>query len=258
MGMRPTYWWPYNGSTPNEARVDALLALFDLPPARRPSLFTLYISIVDSAGHSYGPDAAQVNSALRQADDTIGRLVEGLRVRGAADKANIIVVADHGMATISDSRIVRLDQLIDTARVDIVAQGPNAMLNVRGGDPRLVDEVVRNLSAGPPQVRAWRKDRIPVRLHYGTNRRVAEVVATVDSGWMLQTSPTISYRGTHGYDPADADMAALFIAHGPSFRTGSALASFENVHLYALFCKLLGLVAAPSNGTAQVFAPILR
>lgn len=62
----------------------------------RPSFITLYMSIVDHAGHSNGPDSIEVEKALRAADEYVGILMEGLRLRNLQNCVNIIMVADHG------------------------------------------------------------------------------------------------------------------------------------------------------------------
>ena len=65
-------------------------------------------------------------------------------------------------------------------------------------------------------------------------------------------------RGAHGFDPADPSMRALFIAHGPAFRNGVELAPFENVDVYPLLAKLLGLPARANDGTLDSVLPALR
>ena len=57
---------------------------------------TLYIDIVDKAGHRYGPDAAGLNEALIESDRIMGILMDGLKLRGLENCVNLIVLADHG------------------------------------------------------------------------------------------------------------------------------------------------------------------
>ena len=48
--------------------------------------------------------------------------------------------------------------------------------------------------------------------------------------------------GAHGFDPAQVpDMKASFFAAGPDIRAGATVAPFENVDIYPLVAKLLGL-----------------
>ena len=65
-------------------------------------------------------------------------------------------------------------------------------------------------------------------------------------------------RGSHGYDPATAEMRAIFIASGPSFRNGVELPAFDNVDVYPLLARLLGLDHQPRDGDPATLLPALR
>jgi hypothetical protein len=43
-------------------------------------------------------------------------------------------------------------------------------------------------------------------------------------------------------------MAATFIANGPAFRAGTRLKSFDNVDVYPLLAKLVGVTPQPNDG----------
>ena len=62
----------------NSRRVQQVLQWLQLPVAQRPNLITFYFSDVDSAGHDFGPDSAEVNAAIGKIDKEIGQLLEGL------------------------------------------------------------------------------------------------------------------------------------------------------------------------------------
>jgi hypothetical protein len=58
-------------------------------------------------------------------------------------------------------------------------------------------------------------------------------------------------------------MKALFVAAGPDIRTGIVLEPFENVNVYPLVAKILGLniknlKTGPIDGTLNVLGGILR
>ena len=63
--------------------------------------------------------------------------------------------------------------------------------------------------------------------------------------------------GEHGYDPADPQMAALFIAHGPSFLRGVVLPPFDNVDVYPLLAGLIGVTPLPNDGNLADLKPAL-
>jgi len=53
-------------------------------------------------------------------------------------------------------------------------------------------------------------------------------------------------------------MRALFIAEGPDIRPGSKLEPFENVNVYPLVAKILGLQAPQVDGALNVLSKILK
>jgi predicted AlkP superfamily pyrophosphatase or phosphodiesterase len=65
-------------------------------------------------------------------------------------------------------------------------------------------------------------------------------------------------RGSHGYDPADPSMRALFIAQGPAFRQGMEIAPFDNVDVYPLLAKLIGIEPKANDGEIAPLLPALK
>lgn len=53
-------------------------------------------------------------------------------------------------------------------------------------------------------------------------------------------------------------MAATFIAAGPAIRAGVVLPAFDNVDVYPLLMRLLGLAPLPSDGDIAPLLPALR
>lgn len=251
-GRHPDYWLPYDGKVTPDQRVDQVLAWLDLPPAQRPSFLTLYFDEVDHAGHAHGPHSPEVDQALRDTDAALARLVAGLRQRGLFDRMNIIVVADHGMASVPLANSVLIDKLIPLDQVHVVDLGI-----VAGFDPRPGDDfaaIEHTLEQPQQHMQCWDKTRIPARLHYGSNPRVPQLVCLADVGWRITTADYLAKHqghisiGEHGYDNADPRMGALFIAHGPAFRVGLRYPEFPNVDVYPLMTHLLGIPAGRNDG----------
>ena len=60
-------------------------------------------------------------------------------------------------------------------------------------------------------------------------------------------APTV---GNHGFDPyMMPTMKAVFYAEGPDIRAGVKLKPFENVNVYPLLVKILGLDSPPVDGS---------
>ncbi|MBA2684469.1 MAG: alkaline phosphatase family protein [Gemmatimonadaceae bacterium] len=255
-GVRPSRWHSYDHGIPFTARVDTLLAWLDLPVAERPRLVMGYFEEPDTQGHRYGPDAPQAKQAVLRVDSALARLVRGLERRGMYDSVDIVVVADHGMALISTANVVYLDDVVDSARVKVVTLSPNLSISARDGDNDALLVKLKKL----PHVTAWKKGDIPARLHYGTNPRITPIVAVTDPGWMIawRHGRQLDVLGEHGYDNANLDMRALFVAHGPDFKAGTTIDAFPNVDVYSLLARLLGVTPAPNDGTIAPFAGALR
>ena len=90
------------------------------------------------------------------------------------------------------------------------------------------------------------------------------VLAVADDGWEISTrgyfdSHPEAYTGAqHGYDNEAVSMRAFFLAAGPSFREGIAVPPFQNVHVYEMLCRILGVPPAPNDGSLDSVRAMLR
>ncbi|HSJ77761.1 MAG TPA: ectonucleotide pyrophosphatase/phosphodiesterase [Erythrobacter sp.] len=237
-GQRPRDWLRFDQNVGNVQRVNTLLDWLRRPAAIRPAFATLYFDTVDTQGHRFGPDSAEVNAAVAEVDARIGDLVDGAAAMGVT--VNLVIVADHGMRQVDEARVIQLDGLIDRESYIAVEAGPYAAIEpVTGTD----DRVAKALLVPHEHMTCQRKEDLPARLRYGTNPRVAAIICLAENGWtILSGEPTYPVSGgAHGYDNADPEMLALFIAHGPAFAQGAQVPVFDNVAVAALLRAVLGL-----------------
>lgn len=260
-GVRPTYWMPFDRTFSADARVDTVLSWLDLPSARRPRFITLYFDQVDRAGHDYGPDSPEVDAMLRQVDVALGRLVDGLAVRGLSNRLNLVVVSDHGLTASSVERTIVADDIVDLQRVHPVNYGVVAGFAPAPRQWRYADAT---LLRPHDHMQCWRRTQIPARFHYGSNPRIPPIVCLAAPGWTITSSAQLKERaddfsrGEHGYDNELPDMRALFIASGPAFRHGVRVPEFDNVDVYPLLAHLLRIRPARNDGNAQTMHGMLR
>lgn len=267
-GSHPDEWKTFDGAVTPDQRVDQILTWLDEPVATRASFLTLYFDTVDHAGHDYGPDSPQVNAELRATDGAMARLVAGLKQRGLFDRINMIVLADHGMASVPLANSVMIDQLIPIDSVQTVSMGILAGFNPAADTPaakRAFADVEHTLERPQKHMRCWDKTRVPARLAYGHNPRVPQLLCLADVGWRVTTAEHIASHkggrvslGEHGYDNADPLMQALFVAHGPAFRVDAKVPAFPNVDVYPLMTHLLDLPAAPNDGNYESVKGMLK
>lgn len=254
-GTRPSDWLRFDQNISNAQRVRTVIDWLRRPEAIRPALVTLYFDTVDTAGHRFGPDSEQVNTAIADVDARIGDLVKEIGELGQA--ANFVILADHGMRQTDGSRVIQLDDFIDRESYIAVEVGPYAAIEpITGTDSRVADALL----VPHDHMDCARKEDLPERLHYGTNPRVAAIVCIAENGWTILAGPP-RYPvegGAHGYDNADPEMLALFIASGPAFATGVKLPVFDNVDVAPLLREVLDLPQDPNlDGTLAPVQPAL-
>ena len=250
-GMRPQDWLQFNQALSDLQRVDSVIDWLRRPAETRPRFVTLYFDEVDTAGHEYGPDDQRTTDAAASADKAIGRLREELAKLG--QPANFIIVADHGMAAISQDRLIVLDTFSNPDDYDVVEDGVYASINPKAGKQAAVEKTL--LGAHGPHLICYRKAEVPERLHYGKNPRVPAILCLPDAGWTVVVRPpkhTVE-GGAHGYDSDAPEMRALFVASGPAIKPIGKIPTFDNVDVAPLLRDLIGL--PPGQGLDGDDAP---
>lgn len=259
-GVRPGRWSQFDSEVAIDERVDRVLGWLSEPPATRPRLATLYFEHLDSAGHRNGPHAPETLEVLARMDAAIGRLVDGLAARGLADQVDLVVVSDHGMAEVPAGQVIAVEDMVDPADAELVSAGQSVGFAPRAGR---VEAAETRLLGRHGHYECWRRDELPERWEYGTHPRVPPVVCQMDEGWDALPREYAGRaaertRGSHGFDPALPSMRAIFIADGPSFADGKVVPAIDNVDVYPLLARLLGIDQAPNDGDPAALLPALR
>jgi predicted AlkP superfamily pyrophosphatase or phosphodiesterase len=266
-GKYATFWRNYNGDVPPEMRVDHVLGWLDHPADKRPTVITMYFSDTDDVGHAFGPDAEETRYAVRNVDRYVKQLVDGLAKRGIDDRVNIIVVSDHGMAARDQRNAVIMDDYFDTTDKTladpILTTGEIWQIFPKPGKEDLIMEGLKPIK----NATCWQKADLPARFHYD-GPRVAPIICSSDEGWNMTSRKRFEdtkkawdfdqTRGSHGYDNRYQSMQATFVAHGPAFKSGYVAEPFENIHVYEIMCKILGLKPAKNDGDLGKVRGVLR
>lgn len=263
-GLRPTRWLPFDDKIPSADRVDGLLGWLDAPAAQRPRLLTLYFSAVDTAGHELGPDDPGMQRAITEVDQAIARLLAGLATRGLRERTNLVIVSDHGMSPISPERVIFLEDLVDPATVEVEVTGTYAGLRPKPGTRSAAELAAAIRAKAPPQLKVYERGHLPERFHFDGSPRIPAVMLVTDDQWCIERKagwPAFAAhykKGNHGWDNATPNMGALFIAQGPAFRTGVELPPMDNIHVYNVVCRVLGLKPAPNDGDDRLARAVIR
>jgi predicted AlkP superfamily pyrophosphatase or phosphodiesterase len=255
-GERPTYYLHYDGLVPNEERLQQVIAWLKLPAAQRPHFITLYFSDVDHQGHVNGPDSPEVADAVHQLDSVVGELeadLKQLRLR-----VDLFVVADHGMAA-REGDPIDLDRYADLSAFKTV----NSLLYAP--DDAAAVEADQQLSGASDKFKVYRRSALPARFHLEDNPRLGDPVVLPTGPYIIRAHPPADTgkpqtlnKGEHGYDPATMkEMRAIFFAEGPDIRARYQLKPFENVNIYPLLARILGLRIGKVDGRLEVLQGIL-
>jgi predicted AlkP superfamily pyrophosphatase or phosphodiesterase len=154
--------------------------------------------------------------------------------------------------------VVAVEDMVPVEDAAVVSIGQSVGIAPRAGREEAAE---KRLLGRHNHYQCWRKNELPARWHYGRNARVPPIVCQMDEGWDaipaagMAKRALAATRGSHGYDPALASMRAAFIASGPAFRKGVVIAPFENVDVYPLMARLLGIPARENDGDITPLLP---
>lgn len=256
-GVRPTYYYKYNQSTPNETRVKQVKAWLDLPPEKRPHLIFLYFSDVDSAGHKFGPDSKEVKEAVFKVDRAIAQLQEELKETNLP--VNLIIASDHGMQKIDSKKVELIDEYSDLTQVKVVGFGPQVLIYTK--DPLKTEKVYQELKAKAQHFKVYKRQEIPARFHYSKNARAGDLLLVAEAPYSIGIRSDHRIEGgNHGFDPDTTNsMRGIFYAMGPNVKTQVKLKPFRNVNIYPWVMKILGLkILEPVDGNVEVLKEIYQ
>jgi predicted AlkP superfamily pyrophosphatase or phosphodiesterase len=120
----------------------------------------------------------------------------------------------------------------------------------------------------PPNAKIYRKSELPARFKYGKHPRIAPLLVLPDPGSIIMKRKDYDKAkkdgnldknfGAHGYDNQLESMRATFIAHGSAFKKGVVVEPFENIQIYNLMAKILGLTPAKNDGDFNLVKGFLK
>ena len=245
---RPDYVEHFVYTRPYDERINGALNWLELPYDQRPHFITLYFDATDTSGHNYGPNSKEVNQSIAMEDSLIGKLFSGLKKLNLLDSTNVIIVSDHGMTELSKDRVINIDELLKGFKFKTSDKGTMMFIYP---DEAEKNSVYQKLKDSEKNYKVYWKKDLPDYLHYKSNPWVAEIVVISDLGYSLFDEKDIAKYskkfpgGNHGYDPTNIDMHGIFYAVGPDFKSDYTCGTIENINIYPLLAKLLGIY--PNN-----------
>lgn len=261
-GKRPTYYYPYHEKFKPSEKVDKVISWLKLPENQRPHFITLYFPEVDGAGHHFGPEAGETETAVRTIDKAIGDLVQKVKDLGLKN-VNYIFVSDHGMIQVDSGSPLGIPEILfDKKRFDFY--NAQTLLRVYVKNPDEVKAVFKQLKAGKTgDYEVYLDKKLPKYLHFATRddrySRIGQILLIPKAPKIFLEKNQKTSVGKHGYDPKLVpEMKAAFFAWGPEFKNNVVIDEFSNVNVYPLVAEILGLkIEQPVDGKLKVLQKIL-
>lgn len=246
-GQYPSFWKKYDQKVPFADRIDTVIHWLNLPIDQRPRLIAWYYHEPDLMAHRDGPTGARTMALVEEIDSLIGIYLQKIAALPHADKINLMIVSDHGMADISPDRYINLNEYVNRDWFELITGG-SPVYSLKPKE-EFYEHAIASLKA-IPNLTAWRRSEISARLHYGSNPRIQDVVIEAAAGYSVGFASDGSRftGGTHGYDNQNPDMHGIFFAKGPAFKKGYKHKAFQNTNLYTIITHILGLEPAETDG----------
>lgn len=254
--MSPSTFKEYDDTVSYATRIATVVDWLQLPEAERPHLITLYFDQPDATGHDFGPLSNQNREMVAQMDAIIGQLDQQLASLPIANEINLIVVSDHGMAPISnDKRVAVLEYLKPEWYGYAAVINPIMSIEAKVGYKNEIAKALKEV----PNIKWYPSNKVPKRLHFGTNPRALDFIIEAQKGYSLVYKPENTVKGgTHGYDNTMPEMQAIFYAKGPNFAQNKVVKSFRNVSVYPLIAHILGLKVGTIDGDFKEVKALLK
>lgn len=260
-GQDPTCYAPYSSKVSTAQRINIVMEWLKLPTEKRPHYINTYIAIIDSAGHSAGPDSKEVREAVLEADREVGRLWDFIKKSDLP--INIVITSDHGMQENFQDKIIFLGDKANLSGFKWSDKGAAVMLY--HDDEARVQETYRQLKSNESNYKVYLRKDIPEEFHLTNNDRVGDILVVSELGHYITDrnfNPSKPYRiggGSHGWPVNNKAMHALFIAAGSHIvKRRSAIPEFSNIDVYPFVMEILGVATSvPFDGTATTLRPYL-
>ena len=261
--FRPTYYYPYHEKfSPNE-KVDKVVNWLKLPEENRPHFITLYFPEVDAAGHHFGPDSKETETAILIIDEAVGNLVKKVNALKLKN-VNFVFVSDHGMIKVdSESPLEIPEILLDKERFDFY--NSQTLLRVFVKNETEVKDVYKELQSKKDEnYSVYLTKKMPKYLRFSSKddryNRIGQIILIPKAPKIFLEKGKKTSIGKHGYDPKIVpEMKATFYAWGPAFKNNLKINEFSNVNIYPMVAEILGLkIDEPIDGNIRVLKKILK
>lgn len=228
-------------ATVDRYHVDDVLGELDKPLNERPQLIMDYANQIDATGHAHGGDGPHIEDTVRRMDAMVRAIWEGIKARHLQDIVTLIIVSDHGMATVDQKCVLQLEDYVDPKHIESVHGAPIVAIRSKPG-PEHHEAIMSQLAASQGykenRFNFFNASTIPADFNFSSlkNPRIADVIAYTVPGCVMVAHPEnakemrdqngFRFKGIHAHDINAPEVAATFLMAGRDVERGRVVESF--------------------------------
>ena len=199
--------------------------------------------------------------AVHLIDSSVYELTKAVNATGL--NVNFIFVSDHGMTKADIDNPIPMPAGVDTSK--FIVSGDGLLVELYAKDPKYIQYAYQQLlKEKTADYAVYLKTNVPAKLHYGTKddwqNRIGDILLIPNWPKVFNLyNSKFTTIGWHGYDAIVVkDMHATFYAWGPAFKSNLTIPTFENVDVFPVITRILGLSNTNKiDGTDKVANEIL-
>ncbi|KAF8374817.1 hypothetical protein PRIPAC_81246, partial [Pristionchus pacificus] len=231
------------------------------------NLVAWYVSEPDHTLHTHGfYHDGHYRRIMADLDVTFGYFINRLKQLDLFNSTDIIFTADHGHAEVKSLELVLcMDEHIKgTIGVDYQVSDHTILAYTKEHALEIFESLTAVVEERKLPVKVmWTKD-VPESWHFSSDTRLGQVMVVPEIGADARficpwKDPAAFHSSTHGHAPDNMEMRAVLAMRGPSFAERRTIDSVpQNIDLFPLMGKILGIPLPPHNGTIDSMEFALR
>jgi|GEM_PF-78931 len=239
----PDFFIDFDGMIPYFARIDSGISWLENEISNRPKLIAYYFEEVDVQAHFKGTKTQELTNSLMIVDSIVGYFMEKLKKINVFDRTNIILVSDHGTMDFDSSNVIYIDSILAGIRFELQNYGAFMMIDA---NENVLNEIYDSLKLHAVNYDVYFKDEIPESLNFSKHPYISPILVLAKPGWILidrnSDEKSKKIKAIHGYNNNLPDMHGIFYAMGPSFKKNYKTETINNIDIYPLLCRILGIM----------------
>jgi len=165
------------------------------------------------------------------------------------------------MTTVDTKNTLSLPAAVDTSKFQVAGGG--SLLHLYAKNPADIAPTYAAIKAAAQDYDVYLANEMPAQWHYNkandTYHRIGDILLVPRLPHVFVLGKYPAQPGQHGFDPFLTEMHATFYAWGPQLKKKKHIGGFENVHIYPLITRLLGLTYTHTiDGDATVLEGVVR